>query len=86
MNKKELYEKFVKETDQDIEDYHDHKYRDWLEDYVLKLQKQLTIPIVNQQRELLYAVCDELEKATKQLIPPTLKTIVVRKVEADNCG
>lgn len=48
--------------------------------------KQLLINGVSQQRELLYAVCDELEKVNKQPIPPSLKSLVVNKVLADNCG
>ena len=42
MDKDKLYQKFIKETNQDIEEYHDNKYMDWLESQILK--NKLSIP------------------------------------------
>jgi len=44
------------------------------------INEALNLPIVSNRRELLYAVCDELEKVIDKPIPPSLKSIVVNKV------
>lgn len=51
-----------------------------------KLYEALSIPVVKQQRELLYVVCDKLTKAIhKHPLPPSLKSAVINDVLADNC-
>ena len=35
MTKEKLYQKFLKDTNQDIEEYHDNKYMDWLENLIV---------------------------------------------------
>jgi hypothetical protein len=57
-----------------------------LDVFIDEVVKKLGLHIVSQQRELLYVVCDELEKAIKQPIPPSLKSLVIKNVLADNCG
>ena len=40
MNKKELYQRFLIETQTDIKEYHDHLYMNWLEELVVKLSNK----------------------------------------------
>jgi hypothetical protein len=44
MTKENLYQKFLKDTKQDVEEYHDNKYMNWLEDLIDKRRaKQLIL-------------------------------------------
>jgi hypothetical protein len=42
--------------------------------------EQLYIPFVNKQRELLYALADELDVATGRPTPPSMKTLLINKI------
>ena len=52
-------------------------YRKAIDDY---RSKQLTLTDVSQQRELLYALADELDVATGKPTPPSMKTLVINKI------
>lgn len=43
MDRTKVYQRFLKETNQDVMEYHDHIYSEWLEDLVIKQEKQLLI-------------------------------------------
>lgn len=45
-----------------------------------ELNEQLILYSVGQQRELLYALADELDVATGKLTPPSVKTLVINKI------
>jgi len=76
----DLETKFKKETGFDAYADNDLRPKVPSDYYVEWLEEQLTIPDVSHQRELLYALADELDVATGRPTPPSMKTLLINKI------